>query len=108
MPSLPAALKGCDFLITLEISSSEMDMGEGILAGYRVLGMSERLASGRGKKSRVFRASAFSGGVVACPEEVTRLGMDGVVGGRRLRVFTHFASGQMPFLPLAASATACL
>jgi hypothetical protein len=28
MPSLPAALNGRDFLITLEIFSSEIDMGE--------------------------------------------------------------------------------
>ncbi len=82
MPSLPAALKGCDFLITLEISFSDRDMGEGISAGYKVLRMSERPASGRGGKNRVFRASAFADGVVACPERVTRLGIDGGVGGR--------------------------
>jgi hypothetical protein len=34
MPSLPALLKRCDFLITLEISSSEIDMGDEISIGY--------------------------------------------------------------------------
>jgi hypothetical protein len=33
MPSLPAALKGCDFLIMLKISSSDIDMGKGVSAG---------------------------------------------------------------------------
>jgi hypothetical protein len=47
-----------------------------------VLGISERSASGRGGKNRVFRASAFSDGVVACPEGVTKFGIDGEVGGR--------------------------
>jgi hypothetical protein len=42
MPSLPAALKGCDFLITMEISSSEYDMGEGISGGYEASGISDR------------------------------------------------------------------
>ncbi len=49
MPSLPAAFKGCEFLITLNVSSSEMDVGEGISAGYRVLVMSERSASSRNR-----------------------------------------------------------
>jgi hypothetical protein len=31
IPLLPAALKGCNFLIKLEISSSEVNMWEGIL-----------------------------------------------------------------------------
>jgi hypothetical protein len=75
-------LKGCDFLITLEISSSEIDMGEGISGGYDALGISERSASGMGGENRVIRASAFSVGVVAVPVGVTRLGIDGSVGGR--------------------------
>jgi hypothetical protein len=33
MPSLPAALRGYDFLITLKISSSEIDISEGFLGG---------------------------------------------------------------------------
>jgi hypothetical protein len=69
-------------LITLVISSSEMDIGEGILAGYRVLGMSERSASARGGKNCVFKASAFHDVVVACPGGMTRLGMGGGVKGR--------------------------
>ncbi len=82
MPILPAALKGCNFLITLIISSSEVDMGEGIVTGYRVLGMLERSALGRGRETCVFRAFAFSDGVIACPEGVTKFEMDGGVGGR--------------------------
>jgi hypothetical protein len=50
MPSLPAALKGYDFLIILDISSSEIYMGEGFSAGYKALEMSERSASGIGGK----------------------------------------------------------
>ncbi len=47
-------------------------------------------------------------GVVAVPDGVSRLGIDEGVGGRWLLVIAHFASGHMPLLPLAASATACL
>ncbi len=50
MPSLPAALKGCDFLIILDISSSEINMGEGISGGYEALGISDWSASGMGGK----------------------------------------------------------
>jgi hypothetical protein len=70
--------------------------------------MSERTASGIGGKNRAFRASAFSEGVVAFPEGVTRLGIEEGVEGMWLLVLAHFASGHMPFLFLAASATACL
>jgi hypothetical protein len=69
MPSLCAALKGCDFLITLEISSSEIDRGEGISAGYEAWGMLVRSALGMGGNNLDFRASAFSEGVVAVPRE---------------------------------------
>jgi hypothetical protein len=82
MPSLRAALKGCDFLITLDISSSEIYMGEGISGGYEALGISDRSASGMGGNNCIFRASAFSMEVVAVPDCVTRLGIDGGVGGR--------------------------
>jgi hypothetical protein len=61
-----------------------------------------------GEENCVFTASAFSIGVVAVQDCVTRLEMDGGVRGRWLLVFAHFARGQMPLLPLAASATACL
>jgi hypothetical protein len=44
MPSMPAALKGCNFFMTLEISSSEIDFGEGISAGYEALGILVRSA----------------------------------------------------------------
>jgi hypothetical protein len=83
-------------------------MGEGISAGYEALRMSEKLASGIGGKNRALRVSAFSEGVVAFPEGVTRVGIEGGVGGRWLLVLARFASGHMPFLFLAASATACL
>jgi hypothetical protein len=63
MLSLPAALKMCDFLIILEISSFEIDVDEGISAGYEAFGMSERSASGIGGKNHPFRASAFSEGL---------------------------------------------
>jgi hypothetical protein len=36
--------------MTLEVSSSEIDMGKGISAGYEALEMSERSASGIGGK----------------------------------------------------------
>jgi hypothetical protein len=66
------SLKGCHSLITVKISSSEMEIGEDISAGYRVLGMVERSASGRGRKTCIFRTSAFPHRVIACPEGVTR------------------------------------
>jgi hypothetical protein len=108
MLSLPATLKRCDFLITLVISSSEIDMSEGNSAGYEALGMSKRSASDIAGKNSVFKASALSEGVVAFPDRVTRLRIDGGVGGRWLLNFAHYASSHMPFLPLAALATACL
>ncbi len=46
------------------------------------MGISERSASGMGGNNRVFRASAFLIGVVAVLDGVTRLGIDGGVGGR--------------------------
>ncbi len=108
MLSLPAALKGCDVLITLEISSLEIDMGEVVSAGYEAWGMSVRSASGMGGKNIDFRASAFLEGVVAVPRGMIRLEMVGGVRGRWLLSLAHFASGQIPHLPIAASATACL
>jgi hypothetical protein len=107
MPLLPAAWKRCNFLITLKISSSETDMGESISAGYEALGILVRSAFGMGEKNWDFRASAFSKGVVAMPEGMTRLGKVGGVGERWLPSFAHFASCQI-FHLLAASATACL
>jgi hypothetical protein len=94
--------------MTEEISSSEIDMGEGCSGGYKALGVSERSASGIGGKNHVFRASAFSWGVVAVPEGVTRVGIGGGVAGRWLLVFAHFASGHILLPPLATSATAFL
>ncbi len=67
-----------------------------------------RSAFGMGGKNLDFKASAFSGGVVATPEGMTRLGMVREVGGIWLLSFAHFISGQIPLLPLAASATASL
>jgi hypothetical protein len=81
MSSLPAALKESDIFITLEISSSEIDNREGILAGYEALGISVRSAFGMGVKKCDFRASAFPEGVVAMPERVIRLGIVGEVRG---------------------------
>ncbi len=46
MPSLPAAVKGCNFLMTLEISSKESAMREGFSVRYEALGMSVRSTSG--------------------------------------------------------------
>jgi hypothetical protein len=60
------------------------------------------------KENQNFRASVFSGGVVVMLEVVTRLAMVSQVGRRWLWSFAHFASGQIPLLPLAASATVCL
>ncbi len=105
---LHAALKGYDFLITLAISSLEIDIGEGISAGYEALGISVRWAFGMGEKNQDLKASTFSGGVVAMPVGVTRSGIVRGVGRRWLLSFTYFASGQNPLLPLAASATAGL
>jgi hypothetical protein len=75
MPSLPAALKGCNFIITLEFSSKEIDIWEDILAGYDALGMTVRSAFGLGGKTGDFRASAFSEGVIAMPVGLTGLRM---------------------------------
>ncbi len=50
---------GCDFLITLEITSSEIHMGEGISAGYEAWGMLVRSALDMWGKNLDFRASAF-------------------------------------------------
>ncbi len=83
-------------------------MGEGISAGYEAWGKSVRSALGMGGKNLDFRASAFSEGVVAVPKGVTRLGIVGGVRGRQLLCLAHCASGQIPLLPLAVSATACL
>jgi hypothetical protein len=44
MLSTPAALKGCNFFMTLEISFLEIDFGKGISAGYEALGISVRSA----------------------------------------------------------------
>jgi hypothetical protein len=51
-----------------------MDMDEGSSAGYDASGMSETSASGMGGKYRVFRASAFSDGVVAYSEGLVWFG----------------------------------
>jgi hypothetical protein len=108
MPLLPAALKDCDFLITLEISSLEIDRGNCILARYEVLGILLRSAFSIGGKNQDFRSSAFTVGVVGMPDRVTGLGIVRGVGGRWLLSFDHFASGQIPLLSHAASATAYL
>jgi hypothetical protein len=68
--------------MTREISSSEIDMGEGTSGRYEVLGMSERSASGMGKNNRAIKASTFSLGVIALPEEALSLGINGGVGRR--------------------------
>jgi hypothetical protein len=59
MPSLPAVLKGCNFLITLAISSSESDMEEGILAGYEALGISVWSAFGIGGRNWDLKLQPF-------------------------------------------------
>jgi hypothetical protein len=59
------AITACYFIITLEISSSEIDMGEGISTGNEALWMSEKSTSGISRKNCTFRASALSEGVVA-------------------------------------------
>jgi hypothetical protein len=74
-------------------------MGQGISAGYEVSGMSERSASSIGGKNYVFRASAFTD-VIAYPEGVTWLRIDGMMGGSQLHVYAHFASSHEPFLSL--------
>ncbi len=68
--------------MTAEISSSEINMGECFSGGYDAVVMSERSASGIGGKNRAFKASALSKEVVAFPEGVTSVGIDGGVGGR--------------------------
>ncbi len=80
-------------MITLAISSSEMDMGEEPFAEYEAVGISVRSAFGMGGKNGDFKASAFSGGVVAMPEGITRLGM---VWGYGEDGFFH-----LPILPVA-------
>ncbi len=60
------------------------------------------------RKNCVFRASAFSWGVVAVPEGVIKVGTYGGVVGWWLLVFALIVSGQIPLLPLAASATTFL
>ncbi len=66
-----------------------------------------RSALGIGEKNQDFRASALSDGVVAMLKGVTRMGIVGGVGGEWFQSLAHFASGQIPVLPLASSATAC-
>jgi hypothetical protein len=61
-----------------------------------------------GGKELGLQGFCFLKGVVAMMEEVTRLGMVGGLGGKRLLSFAHFASSQIPLLSLAASATASL
>jgi hypothetical protein len=100
MPLLPAALKGCDFYITLEISSSEIDMGKGILAGYEGLGISVRSAFGMGGKNLDFRALGFSEGVVAMPEGVKRLGNVGGLGGDSFFLLPILQVARFPFFIL--------
>ncbi len=75
MLPLPAALKGCNLLITIEISSSDIDMWEGNSAGSEALAISVRSALAMGEKNQNFRALAFLEGVVELPEGVTRLGI---------------------------------
>ncbi len=97
---LLAALKGCNFLIALEISSLERFMGEGIAAGYKGLGMLVRLALGIGKIYQNFRAFAFFDGNVAIPEGVTRLGMVGGLGGSRFGLWPILPVARFPFFLL--------
>jgi hypothetical protein len=59
MPSLPASLKGCDFIITLEITSADIDRWDGMSFGYEVLGIPVRSASGMGRINRDLQASFF-------------------------------------------------
>jgi hypothetical protein len=82
-------------------------MGEGITVGYEALRMLLRSALGIGGKNWVFRASAFSNGVVAMPDRVTRVWIVRGVRGKWLCSFTLLASGHIPLILLAASATAC-
>jgi hypothetical protein len=42
VPLLPGALNRCNFLMTLEISTSEIDKGDGTMPGYIALGLSEK------------------------------------------------------------------
>jgi hypothetical protein len=65
-------MKGCDFLMTLGIYSSEIVMGEGISGRQEAWGISERLASGNRGINCIFRALAFSMGVVAVQDSITR------------------------------------
>jgi hypothetical protein len=44
MPLLPASLKGCNFLSTLEMVCSEINMGEGISGSYDILSILDRLS----------------------------------------------------------------
>jgi hypothetical protein len=81
-------LKGCDFIIKLEVSASEIDMSEGISAGNEALVMSERSASGIGGKNCALRASSLSEGVMAFPEGVTRLEIEGGGGGKVVSCFS--------------------
>jgi hypothetical protein len=44
MQLLPGALRGCNFVITLETSSLEIDIKDGIFGGHVAVMLSERLA----------------------------------------------------------------
>jgi hypothetical protein len=61
MPLPPATLKGCNFIITLESSSSVIDIVESISCQYDVTGISEILVLGIGEKDHTFKASTLSG-----------------------------------------------
>ncbi len=70
MPQQPASLKKCNFLVTLEISTLEYNLGEGISAKYVVLKLLIRSELGIRKKNRTYEASAPSERVVAMPARV--------------------------------------
>jgi hypothetical protein len=108
MSILPVALKGFNFFMTLELSSSEIDKGESFPGGYTEFEISERSVIGMGGKYQAFRALVLTEGVEALLLGVTRVGIKGRVGERLLCVFAHFASGQMPLLNLVALTIASL
>ncbi len=61
--------------MTEDFSSLEINMGEGLSSTCTVLGIMGRSALGIGGKTRIFRASVFSGRVVGVPDGLARVGI---------------------------------
>jgi hypothetical protein len=60
MPSLPAALRLCNFLVMPRLTSLDIDISEGISCEYEALVISERSVSGIGIKNCILNRGCSS------------------------------------------------